>query len=143
MDIDKTIKELSQNEKKVLITLEKTGGKTSPEEILKKGEFKQEVEVMNASSWLQSKKLVKIEDHIKTVYSLGKEGKHFLERGLPEKRSLKTLSSKGGKASLKDLSNVLNKNEIPVAVGWLKKKGWASIKKDKDTILELTNDGKS
>ena len=142
MDIDKTIKELSQNEKKVLITLEKTGGKTSPEEILKKGEFKQEVEVMNASSWLQSKKLVKIEDHIKTVYSLGKEGKHFLERGLPEKRSLKTLSSKGGKASLKDLSNVLNKNEIPVAVGWLKKKGWASIKKDKDTILELTNDGK-
>jgi len=142
MDIDKTIKELSQNEKKVLLTLEKTGGKTSPEEILKKGDFKQEVEVMNASSWLQSKKLVKIEDHIKTVYSLGKEGKHFLEKGLPEKRSLKKISAKGGKASLKDLSNVLNKNEITVAVGWLKKKGWASIKKDKDTILEITENGK-
>ncbi len=142
MDIDKTIKELSQNEKKVLITLEKTGGKTSPEEIQKKGDFKQEVEVMNSASWLQSKKLVKLEDHIKTVYSLGKEGKHFLEKGLPEKRSLKMISSKGGRASLKDLSSVLSKNEIPVAVGWLKKKGWASIKKDKDTILEITDDGK-
>jgi phenylalanyl-tRNA synthetase alpha chain len=142
MDINKTIKELSQNEKKVLLTLKKLKGKASPEEILNNGEFNQEVEVMNASSWLQSKKLVKIEDHIKTVYSLGKEGKQFLEKGFPEKRSLKIISDKGGKASLKDLSNVLNKNEIPIAIGWLKRKGWANIKKDKETVLEITNDGK-
>jgi len=83
MDIDKTIKELSQNEKKVLLTLKKLKGKASPEDILKNGDFDQEVEVMNASSWLQSKKLVTIEDHISTVYSLGKEGRRFLEKGLP------------------------------------------------------------
>ena len=71
MDINKTIKELSQNEKKVLLTLKKLKGKASPEDILKNGDFDQKVEVMNASSWLQSKKLVKIEEHIKTVYSLG------------------------------------------------------------------------
>ena len=34
MDIDKTIKELSQNEKKVLLTLKKLKGKASPEDIL-------------------------------------------------------------------------------------------------------------
>jgi phenylalanyl-tRNA synthetase alpha chain len=142
MDLTKTIEELSQSEKKVLLTLEKLKGKASPEEILKNGEFDQEVEVMNASSWLQSKKLVKIEDHIKTVYSLGKEGKQFLEKGLPEKKALALISNKGGKASLSDLSTVLNAEDVPVAVGWLIKNGWANIKKDKDTILEITDDGK-
>lgn len=142
MDLEKTIKELSQNEKKVLLTLQKLGGKSSPEDILKKGDFNQEVEVMNASSWLQSKKLVKIEDHINTVYSLGKEGKQFLQKGFPEKRALQLISDKNGRAGLNDLSAVLNKQDIPVAIGWLKRKGWASIKKDKDTILEITDSGK-
>ena len=142
MDIDKTIKELSQNEKKVLLTLKKLKGKASPESILKNGDFNQEVEVMNASSWLQSKKLVRIEDHINTVYSLGKEGKQFVNKGLPEKRALQLISNKGGKASLNDISTVLIKPEIPVAIGWLKKKDWASIKKEKGTNLEITSDGK-
>ena len=143
MDLDKTIKELSHNEKKVLLTLKKLKGKASPEEILKNGDFQQEVEVMNASSWLQSKKLVKVEEHIKTVYSLAKEGKQFLAKGLPEKRALKTISDKKGKASLRDLSSVLEKKETPVAIGWLKKKGWADIKKvEGDTVLEITNKGK-
>ncbi len=142
MDIDKTIKELSQNEKKVLLTLQQLKGQASPEEIFKTGDFTKEVEVMNASSWLQSKKLVKIEDHIKTVYLLGKEGKQFLEKGFPEKIALKLLDEKGGRIGLKELSDVLKKPDIPVAIGWLKKKNWATIKKDKDTIFEITDVGK-
>jgi len=142
MDIKKIIKELSQNEIKVLLTLKKLKGEASPEDITKNGDFNQEVEVMNASSWLQSKKLVKINDRIKTVYSLESEGKQFLKNGLPEKRALMLISKQGGKASLKDLSKVLEANEIPVAIGWLKQKGWADIKKDKDTILEITSEGK-
>ena len=110
MDINKTIEELSQNEKKVLLTLEKLGGKASPGDILKNGDFQQEVEIMNASSWLQSKKLVTVEEHIKTIYSLGKEGKQFLQKGLPEKRALQIISEKNGKASLKNLSDILEKN---------------------------------
>ena len=142
MDIDKTLSELSQNEKKVLLTLQKLKGKASPEEILKNGEFTQEVEVMNASSWLQSKKLVTVEEHIKTVYSLGKEGKHFLEKGLPEKRALEVINKKGGKAVLPDLSARLDNKEIPLAIGWLKKNDWVTIRKEKDTVLEITNKGK-
>ncbi|RLI61275.1 MAG: phenylalanine--tRNA ligase subunit alpha, partial [Candidatus Asgardarchaeum californiense] len=141
MDLKKTINELSQNEKKVLLTLDMLKGKASPEEILNTGDFTQEVEVMNAASWLRSKNLVKIEDHIKTVFSLGKEGKQFLQKGFPEKRALKIISEKGV-AKLSDLSKELSKNEIPIAVGWLKRKNWANIKKDKDTILEITADGK-
>ena len=142
MDIDKIIKELSQNEKKVLLALKKVNGKGSPEDIFNNGDFKQEVEVMNASSWLQSKKLVKIEEHIKTVYSLGKEGKRFLEKGLPEKRALKMMYEKKGIMTLKDLSKSLDKEEIPIAIGWIKKRGWANIKKDKETLLEITDKGK-
>jgi len=142
MDVDKTLKELSQNEKKVLLTLKKLKGKASPEAILKHGDFDQEVEVINASSWLQSKKLVTIEERITTVYSLGKEGKHFLEKGFPEKRALHILSKKRGKASLNALSEKLDKKEIPIAVGWLKKNGWATIQKEEETFLEITDKGK-
>jgi phenylalanyl-tRNA synthetase alpha chain len=143
MDHEKTIKELSQNEKKVLLTLNKLKGKAKPEKIQKTGDFTQEVEVMNASSWLQSKKLVKIKDQLKTEYRLKKEGKEFLKSGLPEKRALKIIDKLDGKASIKDLSSDLKKNDIPVAIGWLKRKKWADIKKDgKDTILSITKEGK-
>ena len=60
MNLDKLINELSQNEKKVLLTLKKLKNKSSPEEIFNKGDFNKKVEVMNAASWLQSKKLITI-----------------------------------------------------------------------------------
>ena len=143
MDIDNTIKKLSRNEKKVLLTIKKLNGKASPEDILKNGDFKQEVEIMNAASWLQSKKLIRVEDNIRTVYSLGKEGKQFLESGFPEKRALQLIDDNNGKLFLKELSDVLEKNEVPIAVGWLKKKGWVNIKKEKEkTLLEITIEGK-
>ena len=45
MDAEKTIKELSTNEKKVLLTLHKLKDKASPDEILKNGDFTKEVEI--------------------------------------------------------------------------------------------------
>jgi phenylalanyl-tRNA synthetase alpha chain len=141
MDLNKTINELSQNEKKVLLALNKLNGEASPNEILKTGDFNQEVEVMNASSWLKSKKLVEIKDNISTVYSLGNEGIQFLKKGFPEKIALRFIFEKDGKATLNDLSVVLEAQDIPVAVGWLKRNGWADIKKEKDTILIITEKG--
>ena len=116
MEITKIIKELSQNEKKVLLTLKTLNGKGSPQEIVKVGDFSLDVEVSNAASWLQSKKLVQIENSIKTVYSLGKEGHRFIENGLPEKRALQLLSENGGKVSLQKLSTVLQPDETSVAI---------------------------
>jgi phenylalanyl-tRNA synthetase alpha chain len=143
MDTDKIIKELSQNEKKVLLALKKLHGQGSPEDIFKTGGFSQDVEIANASSWLQSKKLVTVDNHLKTVYSLGKEGKRFVEKGLPEKRALKILAEKKGTLTLKDLSGVLEPDEIPVAIGWLKTNGWATLRKEKETIIEITTKGKN
>lgn len=141
MDLNKTIKELSQNEKKVLLILKKLGGKATPEEILADGALEQLVEVMNASSWLRSKQLVNIEQNVKTIYSLDKEGNRFLEEGLPEKRMLKIIDEHNGVATLEYMSRKLEKSEIPIAIGWLKKNGWANIRKEKDTILEITDKG--
>lgn len=143
MDTDKIIKELSQNEKKVLLALKKLHGQGSPEDIFQTGGFTQDVEIANASSWLQSKKLVTVDNHMKTVYSLGKEGKRFVEKGLPEKRALKLLAEKKGTLSLKDLSGVLESDEIPVAIGWLKTNGWATLRKEKETTIEITTKGKN
>jgi phenylalanyl-tRNA synthetase alpha chain len=142
MDVEKTLKELSQNEKKVLLALEKLHGKGSLKEIFKTGEFSLDVEISNAASWLQSKKLVLMDNSIKTIYSLGKEGKRFVEKGLPEKRALQLLSDKKGTVTLHDLSTVLHPDEISVAIGWLRTNGWATIRKEKDTIIEITVKGK-
>ncbi len=143
MDIKKTISELSQHEKKVIKTLKKLNGKAKPEEIQKKGDFTQEVEVMNAISWLQSKHLVNVKETIKTLYSLDKEGKKYLKNGLPEKRALNFLIKNKGQTTIEALNNILDKQEIPIAIGWMKRKKWVEIKKQNgETCIEVTNDGK-
>jgi phenylalanyl-tRNA synthetase alpha chain len=141
---DDLIKKLSESEKKVLLTLKKLGGKATPENIFKSNDFNQIVEVANASSWLKSKKLVEIENHIKTVYCLGEEGKIFLYKGFPEKRALIQLFEKNGSMIIDELISVLDRKEIPVAVGWLKNNGWASLRKDEGkTIIMITDKGKN
>ena len=144
MQRDDILKKLSQNEKKVLIEIDKLGGKASPNEIFNQGNFNQIVEVMNATSWLQSKQLVETKDSVKTVYFVGNEGKQFLEKGFPEKRALKFINKNNGIISLENLSSVLDKTEVPLTIGWLKRKNWAEIKKENNqTILEITEAGKA
>jgi len=142
MNIDKIIHELSRNEKKVLLSLQKLNGRASPEEIMNEGSFSQQVEVMNAASWLQAKKLAMVKEYVKTVYSLDKEGAYFHKQGLPEKRVINYLNDHHRKASLKDISEVLKPYEIPIAIGWVKRKGWAQISKENnETVLTLTDEG--
>ncbi len=144
MDTNKIIEELSANEKKVLVTLSELGGKASPQEVLAEGDFSQEVEVMNAASWLQSKKLVDVQEEIITVYILANEGEKFLQKGLPEKRALRLIIDNQGSAPISLLAKSLDKKEIPIAIGWLKQKGWARIQKENnETLLVVTDKGKS
>lgn len=142
MDSKKIIKELSQSEKKVLLALQTLQGSGTPDDIQKTGGFQQKVEVMNAASWLQSKQLVNISEKIKTVYTLDKDGKRFIEQGLPEKRALQFLVQHGGFASIDELSKTLQPPEIPIAIGWLKTKEWVIIRKDKKTSFEVTEKGR-
>ncbi|MBI5000471.1 MAG: phenylalanine--tRNA ligase subunit alpha [Euryarchaeota archaeon] len=102
-----------------------------------------QVEVMNASSWLQSKGLVILSENLEKKYSLAR--KQAGESDLPERKALKALQKKRGKMTMADLADAakLSKNDAPIAVGWLKRKGWASISKvGGDTVLEMTQDGR-
>lgn len=140
--VKEIIEELSYLEKKVLLTLKDLEVAT-PEKIQENGKFKELVEVMNASSWLKSKKLVEISEHLSTYYTLAK--KQFATRDLPERRALRILKKKRGLANIKDFqrSSKLKNKEVPIAIGWLKRKGWATISKEKgEVIFRMTDEGK-
>ena len=137
------VEQLSYFEKKVLKALNELK-RASPEEIRRKGGLELLVEVMNASSWLQAKGLVKIDESITKSYSL--MNPQVATRPLQEKVALdillKHLNGKGSMADLKR-SGKLTNEEISIALGWIRKKGWGVVSKDgPDTIITVTEKGK-
>jgi len=144
MDLDKILLELSSYEKKLLLTLDELGGSGSPEEILAKGGFKKLVEIMNASSWLRSKKLVEIKEDIKVKYYVDVEGEKFLKEGFPEKKALGFIIKQGGTTSLRDLGSVLDKNELTIAMGkdLLSRKKVIKEKEVVTSIIFLNDNGR-
>ncbi len=134
--------ELSHLEKKTLLALEELNGEASPEEITETGDFDKKVEVMNAVSWLESKNMLEVEEDITHYYSLAK--KSLAKKDLPERKALKFLEKKGRECGISDLheESDLNKNEVGIALGWLKDKGWAKIVKiDGESCLQMTEKG--
>ena len=129
-------------EKKVLKALHELK-RASPEEIRKMSGLGQLVEVMNASSWLQAKGLVKIDEVIKSSYSL--KNPQAASRPLPERTAIEVLSKNHkGKGSMADLkkSGKLKNEEISIALGWIRKKGWGEVTKHgTETIITLTEKG--
>lgn len=139
---DVIVKELSNAEKKFLKTMSELET-ASPEDILKKGNFSKMVEVMNAASWLQSKGLVAISEKVLNYYSLAK--KQTALKDLPERRALRILKKNRGMLDIESLrkSSKIKPKEVQVAIGWLKRKGWATIsKKEGQTIIIITDKGK-
>ena len=137
------VEQLSYFEKKVLKALNELK-RASPEEIRRRSGLEQLVEVMNASSWLQAKGLVKIDESITKSYSL--MNPQVATRPLQEKVALdillKHLNGKGSMADLKR-SGKLTNDEISIALGWIRKKGWGVVSKDgADTIITVTEKGK-
>jgi phenylalanyl-tRNA synthetase alpha chain len=136
------IEQLNFFEKKVLKALHELK-RASPEEIRKMSGLGQLVEVMNASSWLQAKGLVKIDEVIKSSYSL--KNPQAASRPLPERTTIEVLSKNHkGKGSMADLkkSGKLKNEEISIALGWIRKKGWGEVTKHgTETIITLTEKG--
>ena len=135
---------LSYLEKKVLLALRELRN-ASPEEILTQSGLGKLVEVMNASSWLQAKDLVKIEEKVTKRYSL--RNRESALGPLPEKIVLKkVISDHSGKASMAELSaaDVLRQQDLQIALGWIRKKGWGTLSKDHGgTVIEATEAGRA
>ena len=134
------VDQLSYLEKKVLKAMGELK-RASPEEVQKKSGLSQLVEVMNAASWLQAKGLVKLEEDIKKSYVLRNPA--VATRPLPERVAIELLSKdhkgRGSMADLKE-SGRLKDEEVSIALGWIKKKGWGEISKHgSDTVITLTD----
>ena len=132
---------LSQQESKVLVALQKVGNGASPEKIFEAGGFSHLVEVMNGASWLQTKGLIAIKESSVKVYSL--RNKEMVAKGLPERRALVAIEKNGGSLPMGALEQVVEKGEVPVAIGWLRKKNLVRMEKGEQTIIVLTDQGKA
>jgi len=141
MSATQLLEGLSYPERKVLLTLDGLDGGASPERVFQAGQFQQLVEVMNASSWLQSKGLVEIKESAKKFYSL--KAKDILERGLPERKALQFIGSNGGRCTIAELEQGIGKGDASLAIGWLKRKSLVSMEKGMGApIMVLTDNGK-
>ncbi|MFW3147336.1 MAG: phenylalanine--tRNA ligase subunit alpha [Thermoplasmatota archaeon] len=134
--------ELSHNEKRLVLALKDEKG-LRPDKAMRKGGFSQEVEVMNAASWLRTKGLLDIQEEVFHRVSLGR--KTYSTQGLPERKVLEYLAKNDGAASLSELESKggITKQEAGIAIGWLSRKKWAKVKKEEgETYLIISELGK-
>ena len=117
---------LSYLERKVLLAL-KEGDPATPEDLVKRGKFRELVEVMNAASWLVSKGLVAMRERVQRHYRL--TSKKWASKPLPERTLLAKLHGARGIESLGALRKRAKMSEevFSIALGWMRKKGWATV----------------
>ncbi|MCU0860950.1 MAG: phenylalanine--tRNA ligase subunit alpha [Methanomassiliicoccales archaeon] len=141
MNASQVLEGLSYQEKKVLLALQKTGDSASPEKVLEVGGFSQLVEVMSGANWLQSKGLIEVKEASQRLYAL--RSKDVAERPLPERKALAVLSASDGTMKMADLEASLPKGEVPIAIGWLRRKNLVRMEKvGADTLITLTDEGR-
>lgn len=127
---------LSYNEKRLLLALDRAGGSATPADMVASGDFSLEVEIMGAASWLESKGLASVSEESTSYYVLGKGAGE-----LPERKACRLISEAGGSLSMADLAQRMS-GEDGIAVGWLKRKGLADITAvDGNRMLTLTDKG--
>ena len=141
-DIGAVMDKLSASERKVLLALGARDG-ASVESVQATAGFSELVEVMNAASWLSSKGLIRIGERVDRFLAAGPEARDALDQGLPERRALRALAATGMLA-VSDLAAAagMEKEEVSLAMGHLKKRGWADIRRaEGQPVLELTPEG--
>ncbi len=128
--------ELREHEQKTLLALQKLGGKAPVDQIVEASGLAHAA-VMRAALSLTRKKLTRIHEQKQTVIKLREEGKQYAKRGLPERRLIDSLIKLGGKVPMEKVAKDarLEKKFIPIALGWLQRKGWATIE-EKERVLK-------
>ena len=138
-DIPKEIRELAETlhpyERKILPYLKEGIGLKQ----LIKASKMQEIEVMRALQWLENKNILSIKKELKEIISLGKNGKLYLEKSLPEKRFLKAIEGTIHIDKIKEKAG-LEKDEINVCLGLLRRKAAIEIKPGMN--INITEQGK-
>ena len=100
-----------------------------------------EVEVMRALQWLANKKAIDLKTDVEEIAELDKNGKQYLEKGLPEIRFLKVLKGEKTIEEIRKKAN-LTKDELSISLGILRKKAAIFISRDKELKVKLMDQGK-
>ncbi len=121
--------ELRENEQKTLLTLEKLGGRSPVDQIVKAGVLAHAA-VMRAALSLSTKKLLQVHEQKQMTITLSAEGREHAEKGLPERRLIRALIKLGSEATVEETVNEaeLERNFTTIALGWLHRKNWVTLK---------------
>ena len=122
--------ELREHEQKTLLALQKLGGKGRIEQIVDVSGLAH-AGVMRATLTLTTKKLTRVHEKPQTIIKLNKEGKCHAREGLPERRLIHALAKLGNEAPIDNVAREAGLEEkfLTIALGWLHRKGWATLKK--------------
>ena len=128
--------ELRANEARLLESLGRIHGKGALEQVARES-ASQPSSVMSAALYLQEKKLVKILERKRTLIRLNEEGISYAQIKVPERRLVETAIKAGGEADVSELSRKakIPGNMLPIAIGWIRRKGWGEIKKKDGKLL--------
>ncbi len=120
---DVTQSELTPNEKQVLLAMGDL--KTAdPKELSGASGLSVEA-AMQSVFMLEEKELVQVSELTTEKYKLTKEGEEYVSSGLPERQVIEKVTSPTPIDALKD---DFGPKLVGIALGWLRKKGWAQIK---------------
>lgn len=130
--------ELRENEQKTLLTLGNLGGKANVDQIIRASGLAHAA-VMRATLKLSKEKLIQLHERKQIMAILNEEGKTYAKKGLPERRLVESLIKLGGKAKISEVikNAKLEAQLLPIALGWLRRKGWAIIKGKELTLKTL------
>jgi len=132
------VAELRENEQKTLLALERLRGRCPVDQLVKASGLAHAA-VMRAALSLTTKRLVRTHERKQTIVALTKEGSYHAKKGLPERRLLNSLIKLGGEASVDEVVKKaeLEKKFLTIALGWLSRKGWATIKRKERVLKSL------
>ncbi|MEM4259729.1 MAG: phenylalanine--tRNA ligase subunit alpha [Candidatus Woesearchaeota archaeon] len=130
------LKKLHPLERKLLPFLNEN---ISVTDIIKKTGM-QEVEVMRAVQWLKNKSLINIEEKYSEIINLDVNGIKYLKQGLPELRFLTAIEKNDLTIEEIQKKANLDKDELMVCLGILKRRLAIEIRKDK--IVRILENGK-
>lgn len=121
---------LRENERRLLKVLGDLGGRATVDRVVEASGLASSA-IMRAALTLRERNLLRIHERKLTKFTLNDEGRLYAERGLPERIILKALVEFGGAALRDDLlraiSGAIEGDKLPIALGWLIRKGWATI----------------
>jgi phenylalanyl-tRNA synthetase alpha chain len=112
--------DLTRNEKRLLVALEplKAAG---PAELAAPLDMTEEAVIQHALR-LQERGLAEVEVAVQSQYRLTSEGEEYARHGLPERQLLESFETR---IPLKDLTS---RPLSSIAIGWMRKKGWVTIR---------------